>query len=180
MRTQLCFCAEIPTLTTQVELVVLRHQMETFKSTNTARYAALAIPRLKLVEYGRPYEPLDSSLFSAPGTALLFPGGSSNFRPQRLIIPDGSWSQARRMVQRIPVVQTLPRFSLGPPPKPLDRLRREHLAEGMTTLESIVAALELLGEVEVADALRIVNRRHFEQVQKSKGAWATIKESAET
>src|SRR5687767_7589958 len=85
MRLELCLCAEIPTLETRVELVVLRHQMETFKSTNTARFAALAIPGLKLIEYGRPRERVDSTLLTAPGTALLFPGGNpSTFRPTRL------------------------------------------------------------------------------------------------
>jgi DTW domain-containing protein YfiP len=76
--------------------------------------------------------------------------------PDTLVVLDGSWGQARRMLQRIPPLRTMPRLSL--PVRDAERLRRPTVAGGMSTLEAIAAALELLGDAETARALEALHR----------------------
>lgn len=91
--------------------------------------------------------------------ALLFPSERSRELsewsgplPEHLIVPDGTWSQARRLVRRYPVLQTLPALRL-PEVTSLYRLRRGTAKGQLCTSEAIATALHLLGEVEPARAL---------------------------
>ena len=74
-------------------------------------------------------------------------------RPSRetLVVLDATWAQARRMLQRIPELQTLPRVSL--PGGLAERLRQPTVKGGMSTIEALAAALDLLGDVAAARAL---------------------------
>ena len=77
-------------------------------------------------------------------------------RPDTLVVLDGSWAQARRMLQRIPPLRTMPRLSL--PVRDVERLRRPTVEGGMSTLEAIAAALDLLGDAPAARALEALHR----------------------
>jgi DTW domain-containing protein YfiP len=56
------------------------------------------------------------------------------------------------MLQRIPELQTLPRLSL--PGALAERLRVPTVKGGMSTIEALAAALDLLGDAEAAAALK--------------------------
>ena len=151
-----CFCALIPEVVTRTEILVLRHYKESWRTTNTARIAALAMPRCRIVGYGEQGGDLDVAALVEPGTWLLYPDGGAvpADPPRRLLVLDGSWAQARRMFKRVPGLAGLPRLSVTPPPTPVARLRRPHLVEGMATLEAIAAAMERIEGAEVAAPLR--------------------------
>jgi DTW domain-containing protein len=165
LRADRCLCALIPRIETRTPIVILRHRMERFKPSNTARLAALALPGCTIVDYGM--GAATESAIAAPGTWLLWPDGPPATAPppvERLLVLDGSWPQARRMVQRIPALRGLPRLSLPPPSRPPERLRRQRLAEGMATIEAIARALELLEGPAPAQAL---DRLYAEFVSRS-------------
>lgn len=135
-------------MVTRTEIVIVRHELERMKNSNTARLAALAMPRTRIIDHPgpRPEFPED--------TWLLFPEGPPappGERPRCLVVLDGSWPQTRRMVQRIEWLRGLPRLSLPPPESPMPRLRAQRRADGMSTLEAITRALRLL-EGEPASA----------------------------
>ncbi|MCP3100102.1 DTW domain-containing protein [Myxococcus sp. K15C18031901] len=173
--TALCLCAELPRILTRTELLVIRHHKETLKSTNTARMAALALPRCHIVSYGSPGQPFDASVLEDDGdTWLLFPDAQQSptadtAPPRRLIVLDGSWGQARRMVQRVPALRRLPGLKLPPPPPDTRRLRRPPHPDGMSTLEAIAGALAYLEGDAVAEPLYALHERMFEQVMASRG-----------
>jgi len=142
-----------------VELVLLRHASEIGRSTNSGRWAARALGA-RILDYGRAgTAAVDEVPLSAPGSWVLFPSAGptprGGERPRRLVVLDASWSQARRMLQRVPALRTLPRLSLEPPPG-RERLRRPPRPQGMSTLEAIARALEWLGEPEAARRLDAV------------------------
>lgn len=69
--------------------------------------------------------------------------------PLTLVVPDGTWQQARRMVQRLPALRTLPRCCL-PALAPTNHLLAIHPlrppAPGhYSTLAAVVRAVECLG-----------------------------------
>lgn len=173
MPTRLCLCAQVPRLDTRTELIVIRHHKEKEKSTNTARIAALALSRCQVLAYGAPGEPFDGAELEAPDTWLLFPGTQppppGAPPPKRLVVVDGNWSQARRMVHRVPALRVLPCLALPPPAPETRRLRRPPHPEGMSTLEAIAGALALLEGEEVARALYELNERMIDRVLESRG-----------
>jgi DTW domain-containing protein YfiP len=67
------------------------------------------------------------------------------------VILDATWAQARRMLQRIPALQTLPRVSL--PGFVAERLREPTVKGGMSTIEALAQALDRLGDAAAARAL---------------------------
>lgn len=165
-----CLCAVLPRVEVRTELHVLRHVREEDKLSNSARVAALALPALRLHRYGQQGPRFDATPLLVPGTALLYPWeeGAPEAEPaqvRRLVVVDGTWAQTRRMVRRIPGLLDLPRLRLPPdPPAPRRRLRRPTTPEGLSTLEALAAALELLEGPGPADALREAYERLAERV----------------
>lgn len=103
-------------------------------------------------------------------TVLFFPGlGAQSLTPEyaqslrspatrlRIVIPDGSWSQARRMVKRIPELSELPRIILpvasGSAARDRLRPRGNPDAARVSTCEAIAAAFGQLGDVDAEAAL---------------------------
>lgn len=171
--TALCLCDEVPQVLTRTKFLVIRHNKEREKSTNTARMAALALPRCRLLTYGAPGEPFDAAVLDAPDTWLLFTGNAPADPeappPKRLVVLDGSWAQARRMVQRVPQLRRLPGLTLPPPAPNTRRLRRPPHPDGMSTIEAMAGAVALLEGEEVARPLYELHERMIDRVLASRG-----------
>ncbi|QSQ25527.1 DTW domain-containing protein [Pyxidicoccus parkwayensis] len=154
---QLCMCAEIPRVETRTRFLVLQHLMEMGKKSNTGRVAVQALANARLLVHGALAEPLDTAVLSEPGTWLLYPDGpaapADAPAPRQLVVLDGSWSQARKMTQRIPALRTLPRLVLPPPPPGLLKLREPTHPAGMSTLDAIARAVAVLEGPEAAAPL---------------------------
>jgi DTW domain-containing protein len=169
-----CFCADVPQVHTRTGFLVVRHGRETWKTSNTARIALLALTRGRLLPYCVPGEPFDAAALEAPGTWLLYPGAAEppapgTPPPRQVVVIDGSWSQARRMVHRLPQLRGMPRLSLPPPSPGIQRLRVPPHADGMSTLEAIAEAVALLEGEAVAEPLRALHRRMVQAVWEGRG-----------
>ncbi|MBU8897549.1 DTW domain-containing protein [Corallococcus sp. M34] len=171
--TALCLCEHVPRVVTRTELLIIRHNKEAEKSSNTARMAALALPRCRIIPYGAPGKPFDASQLEAPDTWLLFPDAQPPEPgappPQRLVVLDGSWGQARRMAQRLPELRRLPGLRLPPPPPDSRRLRRPPHPDGMSTLEAMAGAIGHLEGEEVARPLYDLHELMIDRVLTSRG-----------
>ena len=156
LKLQICVCGEIPRVQASTEIVLIRHVTELLLTSNTGRFAALALPNSRLLSYGGGMA-FDASFLREPGTALLYCSGPAtrplSFVPERLVVLDGSFRQARRMYKRVPELRALPELSLPAPAVTPTRLRRPTLPEGMSTLEAVAAALSLLEGPERAAPL---------------------------
>jgi DTW domain-containing protein YfiP len=161
-----CLCPDIPELHARTRFVIVRHASERRRTTNSGRWAALAL-RCPLIDYAAPDGTFDERLLREPGTALLYPdapaGPWAGEMPPRVVVLDASWAQARRMTQRIEALRGLPRITLPAPvtaPEDsgpaLPRLRRPPHAEGMSTIEAMARVLELAGERAEGAALEAV------------------------
>jgi DTW domain-containing protein YfiP len=173
-REPLCLCAEIPRVRTRTEIVVLRHVKETWRTSNTSRIASIALERTEVIEVGgldddrMLFESRVAEVLARPGESfLLYPGtGNAELprdRPIRLIVPDGSWRQARRMLLRVPGLSKLPRITFAAP-APAARLRTPPTAEGLSTIEAIALAL---GSVEGDEVSRPLIELYRKMVDRS-------------
>lgn len=174
-----CICAELPRVEARTPIIVVRHQREGWKSTGTARIAALALPGLRLLEYGEDAEPARAELpaLLGEGTHLLFPADGQAppvdlAAVTGIVVLDGTWRQVRRMYQRLPSLHRVPRLSLAPKAEPVLRLRESPLEAGRSTLEAIADALELLEGDAVAGPLHALHARYVERVFRARGVWA--------
>jgi DTW domain-containing protein YfiP len=147
LRDGYCLCGLVPRIDTRVRFVVIRHQQEIWKTSNTARIAALALSNSEIRDYGVKDHPFDESVMDAPDTWLLYPDDRprvpSALPPARLIVVDGTWHQSRKILRSNPRLWTLPKLSLPPPPPEARRLRAEHFEHGMSTIEAIARAVAL-------------------------------------
>lgn len=152
---RLCLCALVPEVETSADFLLIRHAWEAAKSTNTARYTQLALKRCTLLDFD-PERPEELGPLGALDNAcLLFPEGSTEPPPgvNKVVVLDGTWRQARKMIKRLPALWKLPRWSIPAPAVERKRLRYSARAENMSTLEAVAAAVELLDGAEKGGAL---------------------------
>lgn len=89
-------------------------------------------------------------LVHEPEVALLYPGADGaptsalDTPPRTLVVVDGTWTTARKMVARSRLLRALPRVTLRPAAPSAYRIRREPAAHCLSTVEAIVAALTML------------------------------------
>lgn len=156
MHVRLCLCELIQPLELATRVVVLTHSSDERKPTNTARLAALMLTNSEIRLRGRRGAPLETDDLLAPErlNLLLYPVPDSvtlrkedveGGRPVTLIVPDGTWRQARRMRGRIPGLRDVPCVQLAPGPPSRFRLRHQVEPDRISTFEAIARAL---GELE--------------------------------
>jgi tRNA-uridine aminocarboxypropyltransferase len=165
-----CVCAEIPRIATRTRIVIVRHAAEIHRSSNTGRLAHLALPNSELVDHGRSGVVVDAAWSPGPGAWLLFPEGAPRTAPpapppERVVVLDATWRQARRMRQRLPGLRGVPILRLPDAPAPAARLRESPGPGLVSTLEAIARALRLLEGEPAAAALEhlfdlVVARSH--------------------
>ena len=172
MRCEHCICALIPHIQNKTYVTVLMHHRESYKTTNTARIACMALTNSRIYLRGLKNAPLDSSealktpieartlakeetderktyqpllLTLSERSETLSPDFVHKFKkPIHLIVPDGNWRQASKMGKREPHLQDIPWIKLPPGPKSNYKLRHEHHPEGLSTLEAIARALAII------------------------------------
>ncbi|HHJ1297023.1 DTW domain-containing protein [Pseudomonas sp. P1B16] len=157
-----CLCPLIPSLASRTRIVLLQHPSETAHALNTARLAALGLNNAEL-RVGEVFDGLDE-LLATPGyrAALLFPGDQAQVltaytevddQPLLLIVPDGTWRKARKLLYLNPMLAALPRVTLGAVAPSRYRLRKAPEAGALSTLEAVVEALNVLEQPVSFDAL---------------------------
>ena len=147
-----CLCALIPDLDSRTRLLILQHPSETAHALNTARLAALGLRNAEL-QVGEVFDELPQWL-ALPGyrACLLFPGEAAiplqprqaGELPLLLVVPDGTWRKARKLLHLNPLLAALPRVSLSNVPVSRYRLRKAPEEGALSTIEAIVCALETL------------------------------------
>ena len=147
-----CLCALIPQLDSRTRVLVLQHPGEVSHALNTGRLAALGLRNAQLL-VGEVFEDLQAVLHP-PGyqPRLLFPGegaqqlmvDQTDTLPTLLVVPDGTWRKARKMLHLNPLLAALPRVTLGDAPASRYRLRKAPGPDALSTLEAITHALQIL------------------------------------
>jgi DTW domain-containing protein len=144
---RVCLCASIPTVATRTRIVIVRHHLERWRSSNSGRLAHLALPNSEIVDHGGPAGV--AVLPPLAGAWLVFPEGEPAFTapvpaPQALVVLDATWSQARRMFRKLAGLRGLPILRLPDAPMPAARLRESPAPGRVSTIEAIARALRLV------------------------------------
>lgn len=149
-----CLCQHIHPVSHQTAVLILQHPDEQHHPLNTARLAALGLEQTE-IRVGNAFEDLSQRLAQARAPWLLFPGPQAMalppagsyptvpaMKPDLLVVPDGTWRQATRLVRAHALLENLPRLVLPDGPASRYRLRRAARPGAVSTLEAIVRTLE--------------------------------------
>lgn len=158
----LCLCALIPQLESRTRVLLLQHPSERRHPLNTARLAALGLVNAQL-EIGDQFPQLPRwleghepwLLFPGPAAVSVdqLPSAAPAESPRLLVIPDGTWRKARLLLHANPLLAALPRLTLPTGPASRYRVRKAPAPEALSTVEAVVAALNVLEAPRRFDAL---------------------------
>lgn len=156
-----CLCPLIPNLDSRTRVLLLQHPSEVNHALNTARLAALGLSNSQLL-VGEVFEDLPE-LLNQPGYAarLLFPADDAQplqayapgEQPLLLVVPDGTWRKARKLLHLNPLLAALPRVTLANGGVSRYRLRKAPGPGALSTVEAIAQALQVLEAPQSFDAL---------------------------
>ncbi len=169
-----CLCFEVSCLEVSTRVVVVMHRNERLKSSNTGRLAGRMLSGAELIVRGMP-DAVDSPRTSGQ-RLVLFPGSHAEELAPRhrgpnvvLLVPDGSWSQARKLVQRDPIFAGATAVRLPDPPPSRYLLRRHVRDRTVCTFEAIARAMAILESSAVEEEMlaafdlfqqRVLSARH--------------------
>ena len=163
-----CLCRFVTPTANQVSLLILQHPQEQHQAKGSARLLQLSLGRCR-VAVGERFDAAALAGWLAEPTPsgaahclLLFPEAAGVIRPSaagptttpaaplpqpadiRLVLLDGTWRQARRLLSANPLLQALPRWPLPDPPPSRYAIRQAHRPEQRSTLEAACLALGAL------------------------------------
>ncbi len=151
-----CWCSHLTRVESATRVVFLQHPRERRRAVGTCRMAHLCLPNSELHEGVRLDEHPRVHELAAAGAAVLFPGAGAidplalpGGPPRQLVVLDGTWIEARKLLARSAVLRSLPRIGFIPAAPGNYRIRREPAAHCLSTIEAVVEVLgRLEGDVE--------------------------------
>ncbi len=157
LHASLCICHLIPKLQLSTKVTLIIHRRELKRTTNTGQLAIKSLQNSEMrVRGDLNKEPLDlSDLLTANyQTILFYPSDdaieltkefvSKSVLPFQLIVPDGNWRQASKVVSRHPELNQIQKVKISTVNTANFHLRSEHKPEGMATLQAIALALGVI------------------------------------
>ena len=182
----LCLCAEVPVVHTRTRVVLVLHQREALRCSNTGRLAVRCLPNSIVVAHGR--LSADAGLGREVVTSAPYPWQTStgpcvvlsprddarpveDWRDQpalTLIVPDGTWREVARARLRLPGLGELP-SAIVPSGPALYPLRCDARPGRLGTMEALIRALGVLEGDHVCEPLQTILRAAFERTRQMRG-----------
>lgn len=156
-----CLCALIPSLPSRTRVLVLQHPSEVGHALNTAGLAVLGLCNAEAAGW-RAFRRGDLAGTGLPGLPAVSrragacagrDGRRGRRRALLLVVPDGTWRKARKLLHLNPALAALPRVSLAEGMASRYRLRKAPGEGALSTIEAIAAALDELEAPRTHEAL---------------------------
>jgi DTW domain-containing protein YfiP len=148
---RVCWCDAVTKVPSRTRVVFIQHPREFKVPVSTCRMAHLSLPNSELhVAVTAEGTPALEEICRRPGTALLFPLGDAidadtlETPPETLVVVDGTWSNARKLVVNSPLLSKLPRLAFRPDAPSRYRIRAEPDDDFVSTIEATAIVLEKL------------------------------------
>ncbi len=152
----LCLCDAVPRIVLKTRISLVIHHRELSRNSNTGLLALRALVNTELRIRGEGRETLDLKDLLNPQyrTFLFFPSADAveldktlvaqDGKPIQLIVPDGTWRQARKIHSRHPELKDLRRVKISTPNDSIFQLRAQSRPERMATLQAIAHGLGVI------------------------------------
>lgn len=146
-----CFCRLVRRVDNRVHVLIVQHPRERRHPFGTAKIAKLGLTRVEVVRAVKNYP---DGTMTVPqrdvgNAAVLFPtrdatvlGQGNPLSLDTLVVIDGTWDEARKLLHITPWMRALPKVSLRPPRAGNYRIRKaKNPALEVSTIEAIAYAL---------------------------------------
>lgn len=143
-----------------MQIILLTHSREVSKKTNTGQLVQRFIPHTQTIIWQRtqPDKKL-LQLIKTGKTALVYPSDEDDYAAthydfENYILIDSTWQEARKIYNRSPYLQNLPRIQLTVHNQSKYTLRRNQLEGGLCTAECAIEILLTKGKIKLANELQ--------------------------
>ena len=154
-----CYCSALVQVANTTKILIIQHPLEQKHPFNTGRMAHLCLSNSELIVAETLSATQLASILKTP-SALLYPSlpwlpNTPEIKPenkepavdsniQQLIVIDATWNKSKKMLHLHPALQILPRHHLKGNLSSNYQIRKTTVANGLSTLESIVKALKTI------------------------------------
>lgn len=154
-----CICDHSPKLLSSTQIALLTHPNEIQRATNTGKLLTHSLPNCQVHIWDRVNPPTEliKQIAEQP-SYLLFPSAEAievselqaSIKPHEsrnsplFIILDGTWQEAKKMLNKSPWLQVLPKVVLSSEQTSNYRLRRNQEAGNLCTCEVGISLLQQL------------------------------------
>lgn len=142
-----------------MKITLLTHSQEISKKTNTGQLVQKNIPNTQTIVWQRTAP--DASLLQQlklNKTALLYVVDEAKITVniedyENFILIDSTWQEARKIFNRSPYLQALPKIKLSAQQHSKYNLRRNQVKGGLCTAECVIELLRVKKQLDAADKL---------------------------
>ncbi|WP_299592913.1 tRNA-uridine aminocarboxypropyltransferase [uncultured Microbulbifer sp.] len=150
---KVCYCGALVHIPNRIRVLILQHPLEQKHPFNTGRMAHLCLDNSELIvaeqltsnDLVRLLKPRSALLYPSlpwlPDVEALEPGTASAGALEQLVVIDGTWRKAKKMLHLHPLLQRLPRVSFEGVLNSNYQVRHSSLENSLSTIESIARAL---------------------------------------
>jgi DTW domain-containing protein YfiP len=183
-----CLCALLPRIELATKICLVIHHRELTRSSNTGLLAARALVNSEVRVRGAGREILDLKNIVTPQyrTFLLYPSADAvdlahalaldDGRPIQLIVPDGTWRQARKLHSRHAELKGVVRVKVSVADDSTYQLRTQSRPGRMATLQAIAHALGVIEGASVQDQLM---KLYFAKIERTLIGRGIVREKSE-
>jgi DTW domain-containing protein len=163
-----CLCDVVPRIELRTKVCLVIHHRELSRSSNTGLLALRALVNSEMRIRGEGREALDLKdlITLRYRTFLFYPSGDAaeldealvmqESTPIQLLVPDGTWRQARKIHSRHLELRNLPRVKISKPNNSTFQLRAQTRPERMATLQAIAQGLGIIeGDLVRAQLMKL-------------------------
>lgn len=145
-----------------MEVILLTHQREVFKKTNTGSLVAEVLgenANVVIWERKNPNAKIIEEIQKAK-VALLYPTDDSKLISlesdfESYIVIDGTWQEAQKIYNQSPYLKALPKVKIETSTESIYSLRRNQRANCLCTAECVIELLNAKGFTKIADELQL-------------------------
>ena len=176
-----CLCDVVPRIELKTRICLVIHHRELSRRSNTGLLAVRALLNSEVRVRGEDREALDlqdlltnqyrSFLFYPSSDAVELNQGlvMQDATPIQLLVPDGTWRQARKIHSRHEELRDLPRVKISAPNNSIFQLRAQSRPERMATLQAIAHGLGIIEGDSVRAQLMKLYQAKIERTLKARG-----------
>lgn len=176
---RLCFCEHISPIKLDSKVTMIMHFAETHLPTNTAQLAQQCLTNSQLIIRGKENQPIsDHFSIDEYHPLFLYPDEEaveltpelvmSINKPIQLIVPDGTWKQAKKIKRREPIFENIQSVKLPYLGGSIYTLRKQKYHEGLCTFEAIAKSLKIIENEETEKHLMTIFKVMVERFEISR------------
>lgn len=152
-----CVCSAVKIIPNKVKVVILQHPSEEKIAKNTAKLLNLSLTNCSIIkgENSQDFKALNN--LPKESTVLLYPNDDATYLDEpnfttnnyitHLIVIDGTWNKAYKILQLTPILSQFKTISFKQVPKNRYTIRKAPRADSLSTLEAVAHSLTLIEQL---------------------------------